>query len=142
MSNVPEWVAVAVVFVISSAVQAGIARAKMEALVKKLEDLIISHGKLDSEVTRVNSAVTENQPILNHLHEEAYKIREKMENYSKSEVALKGLIQANKNNLASLKEDMHRRIDTVKEDGNKVIVDIYKQIDSVKFDIKDLSHKN
>lgn len=152
MENIQDWMVSIVVLVIGGGIAWGRIHNSVTGLNDQVTGIQRGLGKLDKTISTkikslddkldtIDNKVIENQPVLNHLHSEAYKIREKLESCSKAEIVLTGMITANKNNITTLKEDIHRRIDTVKNDEDKTVVDIYKQIDSVKFDLKDLSHK-
>lgn len=135
MGNVPEWAAVLVVTIITGAIGVGVARAKMEILVKKVEDMAKALHTLSSNVDSTENKVIKNQPVIDHLHGEAFKTRERLEQSSKDHVSLGARVTALQEKSRDNKEDLNKYVGSVKHDFEKTVADVYKHIDSLKADI-------
>lgn len=135
MGNVPEWAAVLGITAITAAIGVGVARAKMETLVKKVEDMDKRLQGISSNVDSTENKVIKNQPVLDHLHGEAFKTRERLEQSSKDYVSLVARLTALQEKSRDTKEDLNKYVGSVKHDFEKTVADVYKHLDSLKSDV-------
>lgn len=135
MGNVPEWAAVLGITAITAAIGVGVARAKMETLVKKVDDMDKRLQGLSSSVDSTENKVIKNQPVLDHLHGEAFKTRERLEQGSKDYVSLVARLTALQEKSRDTKEDLNKYVGSVKHDFEKTVADVYKHLDSLKADV-------
>lgn len=155
MGNVPEWAAVLGITAVTAAIGVGVARAKMETLVKKVDEMDTRLQRLNSMETVVKKVeeidkrvegissnvdctenkVIKNQPVLDHLHGEAFKTRERLEQGSKDYVSLVARLTALQEKSRDTKEDLNKYVGSVKHDFEKTVADVYKHLDSLKADV-------